>query len=135
MGPRSISCFGLATKGKLKNPTVSCRGLNSSFTRLAVQLLMGVLFAGLISVASIAQTGNGTISGSVTDPAQRALQGARIEVVGKGLTAVSDAQGQFTITSVPVGNCSVKVSYMGFSDLSTDVTVTAGVAAQVNTMM
>ena len=79
-----------------------------------------------------AQAGKGTITGSVTDPAQGALQGARIEVEGTGLTAVSDAQGLFMIVEVPEGKRTVKVSYVGFSDFSTDVSVTAGAMTQVD---
>src|ERR1017187_9691236 len=97
-------------------PCDTRRKLLSVFAPFARPLLIGVSFAGLIILSMQAQAGKGTITGSVTDPAQGALQGARIEVEGTGLTAVSDAQGLFMIVEVPEGKRTVKVSYVGFSD-------------------
>jgi TonB-dependent receptor len=74
----------------------------------------------------------GTVSGRVTGPDRVALQGARVELQPIGLTAVSDAQGQFVISDVPAGNYTLNVSYLGFAPLSAPVSVTAGGVAQAD---
>jgi hypothetical protein len=82
-----------------------------------------------------AQEGKGTISGRVTDPDHRALQGARVELQPKGQTAVSNSEGQFTIPEVVAGSYTITVSYIGFTPFSTPVSVTAGGVAQVDAVL
>ena len=74
----------------------------------------------------------GTISGRVTGPDKVALQGARVEIQPIGLTAVSDAQGQYSISDVPAGNYTLSVSYLGFAPFSASVSVPPGGVAQLD---
>ena len=83
----------------------------SLYSLLSVTLILFMLCV----IPATAQEGKGTISGRVTDPDHRALQGARVELQPKGPTAVSDDQGQFTIPDVTPGNYTVTISYIGFS--------------------
>ena len=109
---------------------------------------MLLLFAGLASAclrargteggssgAPQTQEGKGTVSGRVLDPGRDALQGARVELQPKGLAAVSDSQGQFTISDVPTGKYNLTVSYIGFTPFSTPVTVTAGNVTQMEALL
>jgi TonB-dependent receptor len=77
----------------------------------------------------------GTVIGHAMDPEHGALQGASVELQPKGLTAVSDDQGQFTIPGVPAGSYTLTVSYLGFSPYTTPVTVTAGQVTQVESVL
>ncbi len=89
-------------------------------------ILATLLF--LVSLASpaLAQTGRGTLTGSVTDAQGAALQGAKITLTPGGITATSNAIGQFTLLGVPAGAYTVTISYAGFNDLTQPTTITAG---------
>ncbi len=81
------------------------------------------------------QKGVGTVKGSAMDPQHSALQGARLELQPTGLTSVSDEQGQFTIPGIPAGSYTLAVSYLGFSQFSTPITVKAGQVTQVEAVL
>lgn len=82
-----------------------------------------------------AQTGRGTIAGTAKDEANSALTSALIEVQPLGRKTISDDQGQFRITDVPVGEYTVTASYVGFAPFSTTVRVEAGQTANVNAVL
>ncbi len=95
---------------------------------LLVLLLVNVLCL----VAAQAQERKGTITGHVADADHAVLQGARVEVQPTGRTAVSDAQGQFTISDLAAGHYKLTISYVGFTPYSTEVDVTSGQAAKLD---
>src|ERR1700724_578136 len=97
--------------------------------------LMSFMISMLCATPAPAQERKGTINGRVTDVDHRALQGARVELQPTGLTAVTDGQGQFTISDVAPGAYTLTVSYVGFSPFSAPVTVTAGSPAQVDALL
>jgi TonB-dependent receptor len=80
---------------------------------------------------SFAQTGKGSITGSVTDSSGGALVGAQITIESIGLSTVSDAKGQFFINDFEPGSYAVKVTYLGFKAFTQTVNVAAGHAASV----
>ena len=92
-------------------------------------LLAGFLW--LFSPAQ-AQERKGTITGYVTDSSGGALIGAQISVQPKGVTVVSDAQGQFFVNDLEPGSYTVTVSYVGFTPVTKTVVVTAGQSANAN---
>ena len=73
-----------------------------------------------------AQNGKCAISGHVTDVAGGILQGASVKVQPGGVSAVSDGQGQFTISNLPAGTYTIAISYSGFSVFTSTVNLTAG---------
>jgi TonB-dependent receptor len=93
----------------------------------------------IISVASPisvnAQQSPGRINGAVTDTSGAVLPGATVVLEEKGLRAVSDAQGQFSIPVIAPGIYTLKVSYVGFSTLETPVTVVAGQPSNVSAVL
>jgi TonB-dependent receptor len=140
MKPESIGVFGQSTKGCSWQPIITAVGgayLQRTFKQLPRRLLLMLLFSSLACVALWAQTqeGTGAVSGRVTGPDHGALQGARVELQPKGLTAVSDSQGQFTISDVPAGSYTLGVSYIGFVPFSVPVSATAGGVAQVDALL
>jgi TonB-dependent receptor len=82
-----------------------------------------------------AQNGKGAISGHVADIAGGILQGASVKIQPGGVSAVSDNQGQFTLTNLPSGSYTVTISYSGFSPFTTTVNLTAGQTASVNAVL
>src|ERR1043165_5093703 len=70
------------------------------------------LFAALAAPPLLAA--DGVISGTVSNAATRnLLAGARVEVVGLGLPALTDESGRFVLNGLPAGTHEVMVSYIG----------------------
>jgi TonB-dependent receptor len=146
MQTRLNAAFGQRTRLSSRMPIVFAivpRSLHGVAKRLPHRILVLFLVAGFISVSAWgkpaggtvfsgapAQEGKGSVSGRVTGPDHVGLQGARVELQPKGLTTVSDSQGQFTLSDVPSGSYTLTVSYIGFAPFSTPVSVTAGAAAE-----
>jgi TonB-dependent receptor len=80
---------------------------------------------------SSAQERKGAISGHVSDNSGGALIGAQVSVQPKGVTVVSDAQGQFFISDLEPGSYIVTITYVGFKAFTQTMNVTAGQAASV----
>src|SRR5215467_14394912 len=95
-------------------------------------LILAFLCAIFLMATANAQERKGMISGHVTDSTRAVLQGARVELQPNGPSAVSDNEGQFTLTGVMPGHYTLTVSYLGFAPFSKDVTVTAGQALNVD---
>ena len=69
------------------------------------------------------QTVRVTLTGSVTDAEGRTLQGAQVTVDPGNETAVSDAQGLFTLPALPNGKYTVTINYQGFTAWTQTVTL------------
>src|SRR4051794_16947643 len=81
------------------------------------------LMAILVSILLVAQwaraDANGAIHGKVTDATGAAVLGAVITIEGTGgnpRTTVTDENGTFQISSLPLANYNVKISASGLSD-------------------
>ena len=106
-------------------PSVN-RGLRPStrLLRVATGLLASLL---LISTAARAQSGGGSITGSVTSSSTRnALQGATVSIPSLNRTVLTDEAGQFLIRDLPPGVVDLVVSYSGFTDTRQQVNVGTG---------
>jgi TonB-dependent receptor len=82
-----------------------------------------------------AQSGKGTVSGTVRDERNSALTSALIELQPLGKKAVSDDQGQFRIPEVPAGEYTLTASYVGFAAFSTTLKVEAGRTANIDAIL
>src|SRR5438270_5079420 len=103
--------------------------LRLSTTRLRSVLLCSTvaLLANLFWLPSLlAQERKGVLTGTVTDITLGVLPGARVEVQPKGTSAVTNTQGEYTITDLAPGHYTVTISYVGYQPYSTDVTVNGG---------
>ena len=89
------------------------------------KLFLALVTLVALGLPSLAQERKGTITGRVTDSSGGALIEAQISVQPKGVTAVSDAQGQFFINDLDPGSYTVTVSYVGFKTFTQKVNVTA----------
>lgn len=93
-------------------------------TRLSA-MLAAALLVGLAS-AGFAQQ-QGTIAGAVTDRvAGTPLAGVRVSVLGTNRSAVSNQEGRYTLTGVPVGTYQVQASLIGYGAATNTAAVTAG---------
>jgi TonB-dependent receptor len=95
------------------------------------KILLAMAFMVAFALPSYAQTGKGSITGSVTDSSGGALVGAQVSIESHGLSTISDAKGQFFINALDPGSYTVSVTYVGFKAFTQTVNVTAGHAASV----
>lgn len=86
----------------------------------AVLLLFGILFCS----TARAQFETASVLGFVHDASGAAIPNAKVTLVntatGVEVTVTTDAQGQFTFTSVRIGEYKVKASASGFGDAATE---------------
>jgi len=78
------------------------------------------------AVVGVSAGSTGGITGTVKDKADAVLSGAQIVVQPGGTTVASDAQGRYLITSLNPGSYTLTFSYVGFTTMTSTVTVTAG---------
>ena len=79
------------------------------------QTRLVLLLAMLTSVAPAdAQTGTACLQGRVFSGPGAPLPGARVVVVGSGLSTISDAEGRFAFLRLPPDTISVRVAYIGY---------------------
>src|ERR1700680_1789976 len=98
-------------------------------------LFLVIILNVLCLVPARAQEARGTVSGIVKDTNGGVLVGALVEIQPTGKRSVSDDQGQFRITDVAAGQYTLTTTYVGFSALSTSVTVAAGQTATADVAM
>jgi TonB-dependent receptor len=104
----------------------------SNYKKGIVCALLAIFFSALPVKA---QERKGTIAGIAKDEASSALASALIEVQPLGRKAVTDDQGQFRITDLPVGEYTFTASYVGFAPFSTTVRVDAWQTATVDAVL
>ena len=86
-------------------------------------LLYGVILLLLAPGLAFAQTG--TVEGLVTDAATgEPLPGANVQLAEIQLGAATDIDGQYQITDAPVGEYTLRVSFVGYKVATRDVEVT-----------
>jgi hypothetical protein len=78
----------------------------------------------------------GAIRGVVHDPQHRPVQGAMVMLKAKSSdwarTATTDANGEFQINAVPLGDYSIAVASQGFAQTAQEVTVISGTVPVVH---
>ncbi len=87
-------------------------------------LILALLIVGLKSYAQL-----GTIRGKIVDKqSETPIEGATIEVLEQdGKSTSSAADGTFTLTEVPLGRVSVRISFLGFeSTVVSELEITSG---------
>jgi len=107
--------------------------LNQAMKRSLTAILVLMWFAAHSAMAGE----NGAIRGKVVDSSDAAILGAVITIedaVGNRRTTVTDEDGAFQISSLPLGNYNVKVSASGLSDW-TEANVPASVNPESNPLV
>ena len=103
--------------------------------RMAVWLL--AVFGLLAGISGLAQSGRGTLTGSITDSTGAIISGASLDLketnTGSGYSAVSSGQGLYTFPQLPPGTYSLTVGFAGFQSHKQDgITVNVGSTATVD---
>src|SRR6266700_4163685 len=93
--------------------------------------MLSVLLLGAWQVPLNAQVTEATILGTVTDSSGAAVANAMVEAKNTGTdlvrSAMSDAEGRYSVGNLPIGNYQVTVSLAGFqTNVRTGVTLTVG---------
>lgn len=97
--------------------------------------LLLLLFILGISSNSFAQK-NGVISGKITDPdGNISLPGATIKLNSGNRYTISDQIGDFEFLNVPAGTYQIEVVYIGYQNLTQEVTVEEGKNIRINLSM
>jgi hypothetical protein len=95
-----------------------------------------VLFASLLAISLQAQVATAVLSGTVTDPAGKAVTAARISAknttTGSTTDTVTDSAGRYDGLSLPPGDYEVSVAAPGFSTTITKLTITTSGRQTVN---
>src|SRR5258708_30141529 len=99
------------------------------------KFLLALVAIVILGLPALAQERKGTISGTVKDSGNSALQGALVELLPLGRKVVTDNQGQFRITDVPAGEYTLSVSYVGLAVSNVPVVVQAGQEASANSVL
>lgn len=91
------------------------------------------LILSLFPAANAWAQATGQVTGRVTSAAGTALSGAAVSIAGRG--AITGADGSFTVTAVPAGSHTIRVSQIGFTEQTQPVTVVAGQTATINVQL
>src|SRR5262245_15457352 len=118
-GARSITCG------------MSLTAVEVPVMKIARRALI-VAVAALLCAASALAQGSGSIKGRATDSAGGVLQGAIVTLSPRGGSAVTNTQGEYTISGLTPGEYTVIVNYLGFTPFTKTVDVSAGAAETVN---
>ncbi len=96
-----------------------------------VRCLFGTLMAAVLWVTPLSGQGTGSVRGRVTDSGTgQPVAGATVTAADRG--ALTQADGRYVITGVPVGARTVKATMLGYADATESVTVAAGQIATVD---
>jgi TonB-dependent receptor len=94
-------------------------------------ILLYLIFFLILHSFAFAQSG--TIRGKVFDEASNnPLAGANIIIEGTTLGAATDLNGNFVIRSIPAGQMTIVISYIGYERISADITVNANRVTEQN---
>src|SRR5258708_7430917 len=99
------------------------------------KFLLALVAIVVLGLPALAQERKGTITGTVKDSGNSALQGALVEVLPLGRKIVTDDHGQFRITDVPAGEYTLSVSYVGLAVSNVPVVVQAGQETSANSAL
>lgn len=89
----------------------------------------------LFTVSTLLHAQSGRVTGRVIDPGGQPLQGVRVTVLGTALVTGTNAEGQYSFTSVPAGARQLRAAILGFGAQVRSVTVVAGGVATVDFQM
>jgi TonB-linked SusC/RagA family outer membrane protein len=103
--------------------------------RCCLGTLITILGLGLAFAPARAQTPGDTISGTVTDSAQRPIDRVRVTVVGTTLATDTRVDGRYVLTGVADGPARVRFNRLGYLPVELPVTVVAGRSTTLNAVL
>lgn len=94
-----------------------------------LKLILTSAFTFLAITKSFSQSGN--IQGTISDENGVHIPGANITITTLKKGDITDFDGKFTIVNIPVGTYDLKVSYLGYKDITKKVEVLEGKTSEV----
>lgn len=96
--------------------------------------LLLILFVGVaVMPAALAAQDRGTVTGRVVDAAtQRPLPAVQVSIAGTQIGTLTNQDGRYVITGVPVGEREVRVTRIGYAQATQAVTVMPGETVTVD---
>jgi hypothetical protein len=110
--------------------TVAKTDDDSSAVRRAKEISTGPTFS-----AATMQTGNAVLTGRVVNAAGGAVVNARVDVVGTPGKALTNHNGDFTMSGLPSGTQSLVVRQLGYAPVEVPVELSTRAAASVKVTM
>src|SRR6516225_4967876 len=108
----------------------------NSYCRPVFLLSIGLVALALALPPAWAQTGLGTVSGTVRDPAGAVVPGAQVTVIntetGLARSAPTSAVGSYYIGALPIGPYKVTIEKQGFATWEGTFTLAVGLNAVDN---
>ena len=106
---------------------------------LRMRFLLSCVVGMLCCLSSIAQTGAGSIQGTITDGTGAVVADAKITAVNTATnttrSTASSASGSYALANLPVGSYNVSIEKTGFATSQTNVKVTVSEVTPVNVVM
>ncbi|NEM96478.1 TonB-dependent receptor [Pontibacter burrus] len=94
-----------------------------------------LILLSLLCITGVAMAQGGTITGKIVgSDSQEPLIGASVLVERTAKGATTNTAGEFTITGVPAGNYSLRITYVGYSDSRVPVTIAEGGTVNLGTV-
>lgn len=104
-----------------------------------LQKLLPTVVLLLLASSVSAQTYRGTVRGTVYDPNHAVIPAATVTLTSKQTneirTGVTNAAGEYTISSLPPGPCTIKITANGFETFSQDVVLNVNQELRVDTSL
>ena len=96
--------------------------------RISFIKLLPLVFAVIFQTVAWAQTTTHSISGKVSDANSNPLAGATVKINDTYSGAITNTNGEFTLKSVPIGEVTLEVTYVGFKTLLHHLTLTTDIS-------
>jgi TonB-dependent receptor len=100
-----------------------------------LSVVLAILLGLLVPTASVSQERPGTIVGTVTSSDQSILPGAEVELDPGNVLVKTNLQGQFAIPNLTPRTYTLTINYLGFSQFTKSVVVTAGQTTKVDAVL
>src|SRR6266436_284577 len=134
--------LGNFLKTELASPGTLIRGCGRAFWNSiwALVLVCSLVFALALSPPVAAQVAGATLSGTITDPSERSVPSARIEIenIATGVvhSVTANGDGFYTVPNLTPGQYKVTVTADGFSTaINSEITLTVGAQRTLDFMM
>jgi TonB family protein len=101
----------------------------------AMALAGGALALGPEMLRAQDAAARGTVAGMVRDSSGAGIAGAEVTIVGTGLRAHTNAQGEFRLTNVPAGTVTVGVRRLGFIPTVASIEIGVNEAASMSVVV
>jgi len=120
------------------NDNIDALRVCSERTYMRIHYVAAVLLT--VSLAAFAQSDRGTITGTVSDPANAIIPGAKITAknveTGAGYETVTTGTGNYTLPSLPVGSYDLTVEASGFGKyLQQGITIQTVQTARIDVIL